>query len=184
MHADNRFRSYVSRPLYHSFNVTTRRIFRYDWLYVTIMSPCSIRTVLILNFHTSAVDSWTKSWFNRRIFITKPVSWYVQKTALSVLVNIPKTKLKKLHGLSPRANYTDRATAACRRSDCQLFADRWCQVISVTDPYGRILGLLDRSRYVSIKYLLSCTHEAVRTPLQTHYFFLVVPGIEPASQDL
>jgi hypothetical protein len=29
----------------------------------------------------------------------------------------PKTKL---HDLSPRANYTDRATAACRRSDCQL----------------------------------------------------------------
>jgi hypothetical protein len=28
---------------------------------------------------------------------------------------------KKLHGLSPRANYTHRATAACRRSDCQLF---------------------------------------------------------------
>jgi hypothetical protein len=27
---------------------------------------------------------------------------------------------KKLHGLSPRANYTDRATAACRPSDCQL----------------------------------------------------------------
>jgi hypothetical protein len=26
----------------------------------------------------------------------------------------------KLHGLSPRANYTDRATAACQRSDCQL----------------------------------------------------------------
>jgi hypothetical protein len=26
----------------------------------------------------------------------------------------------KLHGLSLRANYTDRATAACRRSDCQL----------------------------------------------------------------
>jgi hypothetical protein len=30
-----------------------------------------------------------------------------------------KTKTK-LHGLSPRANYTDRAIAACRRSDCQL----------------------------------------------------------------
>jgi hypothetical protein len=26
----------------------------------------------------------------------------------------------KLHGLSPQANYTDRATAACQRSDCQL----------------------------------------------------------------
>jgi hypothetical protein len=28
--------------------------------------------------------------------------------------------LLTLHGLSPRANYTDRATAACRRSGCQL----------------------------------------------------------------
>jgi hypothetical protein len=33
--------------------------------------------------------------------------------------NIPRSK-KKLHGLSPRANYTDRATAACRRSDCEI----------------------------------------------------------------
>jgi hypothetical protein len=44
-------------------------------------------------------------------------------------------------------------------------------VVSVTDPYGRILGFLDRSRYFSIKYLLSCTHEAEWTPFQTHYFF-------------
>jgi hypothetical protein len=35
-------------------------------------------------------------------------------------VTIYKTKKTKLHGLSPRANYTDRATAAWRRSDCQL----------------------------------------------------------------
>jgi hypothetical protein len=61
-----------------------------------------------------------------------------------------KTKTN-LHGLSPRANYTDRATAACRRSDCQLFADRGCHVVSVTDPYGRILSFLDRRRYFSIK---------------------------------
>jgi hypothetical protein len=31
-----------------------------------------------------------------------------------------KKKKKKNHGLSPRAHYTDRATAACRRSDWQL----------------------------------------------------------------
>jgi hypothetical protein len=30
-------------------------------------------------------------------------------------------------------------------------ADRRCHVVSVTDPYGRILGFLDRSRYFSIK---------------------------------
>jgi hypothetical protein len=57
----------------------------------------------------------------------------------------------KLHGLSPRANYTDRVTADCRRSNCQLYADRGCHVASVTDPYGRILDFLDRSRYFSIK---------------------------------
>jgi hypothetical protein len=57
----------------------------------------------------------------------------------------------KLHGLSPRANYTDRATAACQRNECQIFADRGCHVVSVTDPYGRILGFLDRSRYLFIK---------------------------------
>jgi hypothetical protein len=58
---------------------------------------------------------------------------------------------KKHRGLSPRANYTDRVTAACRRSDCQLLRiDRGFHVVSMTDPYGRILGFLDRSRYFSI----------------------------------
>jgi hypothetical protein len=57
-------------------------------------------------------------------------------------------------------------------------------VVSVTDPYGRILGFLDSNRYFSIQYLL--THEAQWTPFQTHYFLenLVVPGIEPGSLDL
>jgi hypothetical protein len=31
------------------------------------------------------------------------------------------------------------------------FADEYYHVVSVTDPYGRILGFLDRSRYFSIK---------------------------------
>jgi hypothetical protein len=30
--------------------------------------------------------------------------------------------------------------------------DRGCHVVSVTDPYGRILSFLDRSRYFSIKF--------------------------------
>jgi hypothetical protein len=70
----------------------------------------------------------------------------------SPLLKSNELKLKtKLHGLSPRATYTDRETAARRRSDCQLFADRGCYVVSVTDPYGRILGYIDRNRYFSIK---------------------------------
>jgi hypothetical protein len=45
------------------------------------------------------------------------------KTASNRLSNVAvliRTKKTKLHGLCPRANYTDQATAACRRSDCQL----------------------------------------------------------------
>jgi hypothetical protein len=60
-------------------------------------------------------------------------------------------------------------------------------VVSVKDPYGHILGFLDRSSYFFFfKYLLICTHEAVWTPFQTHYFSenLVVPGIEPGPLDL
>jgi hypothetical protein len=33
----------------------------------------------------------------------------------------------------------------------QTFADRGCHVVSVTNPYCRILGFLDRSRYFSYK---------------------------------
>jgi hypothetical protein len=58
-------------------------------------------------------------------------------------------------------------------------------MVSVTNPYGHILGFLDRSRYFSVKQLLSCTLEAEWTPFQTHYFsFLVVPGIKPEPPDL
>jgi hypothetical protein len=52
--------------------------------------------------------------------------------------------MNKRHGLSPRANYTDRATAACRQMLVPTFADRGCRVVSATDPYGHILCFLDR----------------------------------------
>ena len=42
-----------------------------------------------------------------------------------------------LRGLSPRANYTDRAAAAGRRSQCQLLRIEGCHVVSATDPHGR-----------------------------------------------
>jgi hypothetical protein len=58
--------------------------------------------------------------------VISPAIGYMSRPELiallvSVLLDpILNKKKKKLHGLSPRANYTDRATAACRRSDCQL----------------------------------------------------------------
>jgi hypothetical protein len=68
-----------------------------------------------------------------------------------------------LHGLSPRANYTDRAIAACQRSKCQLFADRGCRLVIVTDHHGRILGFLDRRYiyiYIYIYYNINCLNYA------------------------
>jgi hypothetical protein len=47
----------------------------------------------------------------------------------------PKTKLR---GLSPQANYTDQATAACRRSYCQFF------LVRVSDYRWRGLGFDSR----------------------------------------
>jgi hypothetical protein len=55
-----------------------------------------------------------------------------------------KMFLKKVGDLSPRANYTD----SNHRLSAKLlptFAYRVCHVDSVTHPYGRILGFLDRS---------------------------------------
>jgi hypothetical protein len=48
-----------------------------------------------------------------------------------------RTKLKtKLRGLSPQANYTDRATAAVGEV-VPTFAGRGCYVVSATDSHGR-----------------------------------------------
>jgi hypothetical protein len=54
--------------------------------------------------------------------------------------------------------WPESASELYRPSDCRLsakllptFADRGCHVVSVTDPYVRIIAFLDRSRYFSIK---------------------------------
>jgi CBS-domain-containing membrane protein len=57
---------------------------------------------------------------------------------------IPKLKRTKIRGLSLRANYTDRAIRRLSEKLVPTFADRGCHVVGVTDPYGSILGFLDR----------------------------------------
>jgi hypothetical protein len=49
----------------------------------------------------------------------------------------------KLRGLSSRKNYTDHLLSAKLVAN---FTDTGCHVVRVTDPYGRTLGFLDRSR--------------------------------------
>jgi hypothetical protein len=57
-----------------------------------------------------------------------------------------------------QAPWSESASELYRPSDRRFsakwlpaFADKGCHVVSVTDPSGRILGFLDRSRYFSIK---------------------------------
>jgi hypothetical protein len=53
-------------------------------------------------------------------------------------------QLKKLRGSSPRANYTVPRDRSLSAKLLPTFAGRGCCEISTTDPYGRILGFLDR----------------------------------------
>jgi hypothetical protein len=102
-------------------------------------------------------------------------------------IEIPiEIKLKKNSiGLSPRANYTDRTTAACQRSDCQLFC-------GYRVPRGQLDGsLLPYSPFSRQEPLLFYQVapqlysrdwvDPVPDPL---LFFLAVPGIEPRPPDL
>jgi hypothetical protein len=55
----------------------------------------------------------------------------------------PSMILVRKH-LSPQANYTDHSFSA---KLVPTFPDKRCFVVSTTDPFGRILGFLDLSRY-------------------------------------
>jgi hypothetical protein len=92
-----------------------------------------------------------------------------------------------LHGLSPRANYTDRPNN--RRLSAKLvptFSERGCHMVSVTDPYGRNLDFLDRSRYVFFQVAAQLYSRGWVAPFQTHYLSdnLVALGFEPGPLDL
>jgi hypothetical protein len=57
--------------------------------------------------------------------------------------------------LGCRASWSESGSEVYRPSDRRLssklvptFEDRECHVVSVSDHYGRILGFLDRSRYI------------------------------------
>jgi hypothetical protein len=93
--------------------------------------------------------------------------------------------IKRLRGLSQRANCTDRASAACRRSWCSLCGQKVSrgERNESPRPYSHISRTEPR---LSSKYLLSCTHETEWTPFQTHYFSktLVVPETNSVSLDL
>jgi hypothetical protein len=69
----------------------------------------------------------------------------IWRTVYTNICDTQYTKKKKeLHGLSLRANYTDRATVPCRRSDCQLLCGERVQRgqrDGSLRPYSRFLTI-------------------------------------------
>jgi hypothetical protein len=104
-------------------------------------------------FHTRCLASHTDSLLNSSASgWNLPLHFSFLHILCLVIPEHGKTKKKKnFHGLSPRANYTDRATAACRRSDCQLLRIEGATWSACWIPTAVFSGFLDRSRYFSIK---------------------------------
>jgi hypothetical protein len=86
----------------------TSRIIKASLPYIT--SPLTLICNAVLRYSVLP-ESWQLLFF--------PRDGSDSERTLFTLTNTSKNKTK-LHGLSPRANYTDRATAASRRSGCQL----------------------------------------------------------------
>jgi hypothetical protein len=81
----------------------------------------------------------------------------------------------KLHGLSSRANYTDRAAAACRRSDCQLLrieGATW-SAWRIPRPYSRFFRQEPLLFYQVAPQLYS---QGWVDPIPDPLLFFVVPG--------
>jgi hypothetical protein len=70
----------------------------------------------------------------------------------TVVWGLSNVKKKKLRGLNPLANYSDRRLSA---KLLPTFADRGWHVVSVTDPFSRILDFIDRMEAVT---LLKCSY--------------------------
>jgi hypothetical protein len=86
--------------------------------------------------------------------------------------------------LSPRANYTDWATATCRRNLVPTSVDRGVsRGQRGGSPTAVNLSFLERRGYFSFKQLLIYPHTADWTPFRTHCYSenLVAPGIEPGT---
>jgi hypothetical protein len=125
-----------------------------QWLWLQhLMAGCWVTKWKTWNTSVTTVcvpaEIWTKCSTQVKPEPTCMVTAYV----LSELLTWWRKKKKK-----KKTPWSESANEVYRPSDRRLsakwlptFADKGCHVVSVTDPYGHILGFIDRSRYFSIK---------------------------------
>jgi CBS-domain-containing membrane protein len=104
---------------------------------------------------------WGFSWWRslQPLFLLNPLDRQRISRRYSVLKPATNVQAPQPHITGKKKTlWSESASKLYRPSDRRLsaklmptFADRECHVVSVTDPYGRILGFLDRSRYFFIQ---------------------------------
>jgi hypothetical protein len=133
----------------------------------TLIWPCSSwNTSLVLEINIDWIQSHSLCFLLPGVFCYRTNLWCWRHQALCPYLLASK-HLRRIQQTNSVAWVRERTIPSDRRLSAKwllTFADRGCHVASVTDPYVRILGFLDRSRYFSI----NCTHEAEWTPFQTH----------------
>jgi hypothetical protein len=75
--------------------------------------------------------------------------WFMQLLVLQYVSTLSALKKNSMAWVREQTMPTDQPPHV--GEVLPTFADRGCHVVSVTDPYGRILGFRDRSHYFSIK---------------------------------
>jgi hypothetical protein len=87
--------------------------------FCSVRLDCNYATKARENLDSSTNESHTHPFMFQHILTAVSRIYLFNLWLLEIFKSLLIHK-KRLHGLSPRANYTDRATATCRRSDCQL----------------------------------------------------------------
>jgi hypothetical protein len=110
-----------------------------------------------------------------------PNSWYYMPL---VSKHFPLAQ-KKLRGLSPRANYTWSRDCGLSTKLVPTFTDRGRRMVSTTNPHGRILRFIDRSRCFSFQVAPQMYSWGRVDSIPNHFSQnLEAPRIEPGPLDL
>jgi hypothetical protein len=108
----------------------------------------------------TALNKFSSFWGAEQSIYIPPLTWGQKH------IQFPNQKKTNSAALSPQANYTDWATATCRRSLVPTFVDRGVsRGQRGGSPTVVNVSFLDRSRYFSFKYLLIYPHKGWVDPV-------------------
>jgi hypothetical protein len=136
----------VSRP----YLKTKKRSNFWSGVFSSSRIPNNGQSKKLTNSEWGTEDVWREN--------TEENIWTEEGLSVRRLEKLHNEELHNLYNKNKQTRWSESASELYRPSDRRLsakwlptFADIGCHVVSVTDPYGPILGFLDRSLYFSIK---------------------------------